>query len=169
MQINLFTNKIKWSKIIRNYLLNYLKIYNYIYNFMDIVEISTNKSYKMLQNNKNAILIDVRTSEEFSAYGVADLNSIGKEPLLLPWRTLPDMSIDGSFFTKLTNNLQNKNLDLELGKIELIFICAGGVRSREAATLLSEQENYKCYNVTEGFEGNQNKSWKAENLPWRKL
>jgi len=141
---------------------------------MDIMEITPNKGYEMLQNNKNTILVDVRTNEEFSAYGVVDLASIGKNPILLPWRTLPDMAIDGNFSIKLAKTLGesfangDKN-DFSKKNVELLFICAGGIRSREAATLFSEQENYKCYNITEGFEGDKNNSWKAENLPWRKV
>ncbi len=141
---------------------------------MDILEITPNESYEMLQNNKNAILVDVRTNEEFSAYGIVDLDLVGKNPILLPWRTLPDMAIDGNFSIKLAKVLDKRfansgKNDSRKENIELLFICAGGVRSREAATLFSEQEGYKCYNITTGFEGDKNKSWKAEKLPWRRM
>ena len=48
---------------------------------------------------------------------------------------------------------------------ELLIMCKAGGRSMMAAQLLS-QENIKCINISDGFEGNSESSgWKNENLP----
>jgi rhodanese-related sulfurtransferase len=53
---------------------------------------------------------------------------------------------------------------IDLNK-DLLVICKAGGRSMMASQLLS-QENIKCINISDGFEGNgENLGWKNEGLP----
>ena len=50
-------------------------------------------------------------------------------------------------------------------KKQLLILCKAGGRSMMASQLLS-QENIRCVNISDGFEGNgENAGWKKEGLP----
>jgi rhodanese-related sulfurtransferase len=139
---------------------------------MNVKEITSLESWNLLQNEGSAVLIDVRTVNEFSVVGVSDLSEINQEPILLPWRDGPDMAIDGQFSNRLTIDLLARFGEK---KVDLLFICRSGARSHEAASSFSNS-GYECYNVTDGFEGEVDElgqrgkinGWKAANLAWGK-
>jgi len=57
-----------------------------------------------------------------------------------------------------------KNLAINQDK-SILAICRSGARSQLVAELLTK-ENYTCVNISDGFEGNQEKvGWKKCNLP----
>jgi rhodanese-related sulfurtransferase len=67
-------------------------------------------------------------------------------------------------------------LEQHVNKNELLlFICRSGARSNAAASLATQAGYDDCYNVLEGFEGDQNSEkhrnesngWRAAKLPWR--
>ena len=75
-----------------------------------------------------------------------------------------------------------KKLCLSLGSYsgvaeedQLMFICRSGGRSRMAAIEMTNQGFKSCYNVSGGFEGNQDDQshrgmidgWKFSKLPWK--
>ena len=64
---------------------------------------------------------------------------------------------------KINNNIWNeKKIDSDK---QLLIICKAGGRSMMAAQLLS-QEQIKCINISDGFEGNgDSPGWKNESLP----
>ena len=54
------------------------------------------------------------------------------------------------------------------------FLCRSGVRSKEAATLATENGYASAFNVLHGFEGDKNavgqrvvNGWRVDGLPWR--
>ena len=61
-----------------------------------------------------------------------------------------------------------------LGDAPVLFICRSGARSRSAAEALSAAGHTRCFNVSEGFEGDKDAEshrgkrggWKAASLPW---
>ena len=141
----------------------------------DLVEnINSKEAYDLLREDKNSVLIDVRTKKEHLAVGVPDLREIGKETCLIEWKNsiLP-------WSRKSFLNDFNKNLALDQeGKY--IFICRSGIRSNFAAltveeSFISGNYNSKCYNVADGFEGHEQLSgdsqnqtgWKNLGLPWK--
>lgn len=114
-------------------------------------------SYALLSQHVSSMLIDVRTDIEWNNMGIPDINNI----FLLSWRIYPDMSINKHFQTKLLSKIQDKNMSL-------LFICRLGQRSFEAASCAINMGYTKCYNISDGFEGNvMGFGWKNNNLPWK--
>ena len=122
---------------------------------------------------QSAILVDVRTKEEWCSVGVPELASLGKAAIFIEWQEYPNMSYNPLFVKRLMEELDVKPVK------KIFFICRSGVRSREAAQTFSNHLNdlgrqVKCVNVAEGFEGTLKKDkfggcsngWKARGLAW---
>jgi rhodanese-related sulfurtransferase len=134
-------------------------------------DIAATLAWDLLVREKNAVLVDVRTEEEWKKVGVPVLSSIGKEPIFLSWRLLPTMGFNGSFIPTLTQKISDRNTPL-------LFLCRSGGRSAEAAQVMSQQGYVNCYNIGGGAEGIMdtnhhiksadeiNNGWKAAKLPW---
>jgi len=134
---------------------------------MSATQITPQDAFTLLRNQKSAILVDVRTQEEFNLVGVVDAQSFENRMLLLPLFNLPDMHLNPEFSLQLS---QKATLDQEL-----LFICRSGYRSNQACEFANSLGFKKCYNIINGFEGdldiNQHRSslngWKVSQLPWR--
>ncbi|MFO1152460.1 MAG: rhodanese-like domain-containing protein [Rhodospirillales bacterium] len=131
-------------------------------------EATPQQAWSKLAEDSRATLIDVRTPAEWSFVGVADLSSIGKEPVLVPWALYPSMEVNASFAQHIAALGLRKDAPL-------FFMCRSGARSRAAAIAMTKQGYTACYNVTTGFEGDKNEAghrgqfagWKADGLPWQ--
>jgi len=125
-------------------------------------------AWKILGENKDAVLIDVRTRAEWNYVGLPELASVGKKPALLEWQVFPSMQANPEFVSTLGSAIADKDTPL-------LFLCRSGVRSAAAAKAMSAAGYSTCFNVAEGFEGPldaQGKrgsagGWKATGLPWR--
>jgi len=115
----------------------------------------TSKEIKdYLKNNPKAILLDVRTQEEWDNIGKPDGDKIGLKTYFLEIRR-------DAFFDFVQ---EFKNLNISQDK-EVLVICASGERSQITAELLS-RENYKSINISDGFMGSQEGvGWKNNGLP----
>ena len=58
-------------------------------------------AWKILGENKDAVLIDVRTRAEWNYVGLPELASVDKKPALLEWQVFPDMQVNPEFVTTL--------------------------------------------------------------------
>ncbi len=142
---------------------------------MQVIEINSQEAFEKLKE-RNALLIDVRTDAEFSFVGQADLSSLNKEVVLLPWKMFPSMNLNPRFQMSLEKVLQEK-FGEEKYDAHLIFMCRSGSRSYEAAAYISSFGYKNCFNLSGGFEGNLDEKghrsnidgWKKNNLPWRQL
>jgi len=127
-----------------------------------------------LRNDKDAVLVDVRTHAEWSFVGLPDLSELGKELLLNQWAILPGMQQNPSFMDELDKQLDGA------APSKIYFLCRSGVRSLSAAYLVSEAlaargQSVDCVNIIGGFEGDLNQDrqrgnmngWKNDGLPWR--
>jgi rhodanese-related sulfurtransferase len=123
-------------------------------------QLTPNEAFEVLQNNPDAVLIDVRTK--------AELELVGRIPNAthIEWAFYPGMVLNAEFASQLQGRV-NKNLTL-------IFMCRSGGRSNNAA-MLAQQLGYKnVYNMLDGFEGDANSlkqrtqvsGWKFAGLPW---
>lgn len=130
--------------------------------------VSTAATWEALRSDPDAQLVDVRTDAEWAFVGVADLSSVGKEPVLISWQVFPGMQVNRAF----PDALRQAGLSPEH---RLFFICRSGARSM-AAGRAAEQAGYRaCFNVADGFEGPADQDghrgtvagWKAAGLPWR--
>lgn len=136
-----------------------------------IVDVDVREVWRRLKEDPAAVLIDVRTSAEWSYVGLPDLSSIGKQPILIEWQTFPGNQVNPRFVECLTSTLDAAGVDKQA---ELFFICRSGSRSRRAAQAMAEAGYVACRNVADGFEGpidpnrhrGQLAGWKAAGLPW---
>ena len=125
-------------------------------------------AWKILSEDKAAVLVDVRTRAEWNYVGLPDLDSIAKKPALLEWQVFPSMQPNLEFVSALSSAIADKGAPL-------LFICRSGARSAAAAKAMTAAGYSTCLNVAEGFEGpldaqakrGSAAGWKAAGLPWR--
>lgn len=132
-------------------------------------DISVEEAWRVLSENPQAVLVDVRTRAEWSYVGLADLSAIGKEPLLAEWQSFPAMNVNPNFAAEVAD---------ALGEVPrgtpILFLCRSGARSRAAAIALTAKGFARSYNIAGGFEGDLDEArhrggrggWKAAGLPW---
>ena len=139
-----------------------------------VENINSKEAFVLLQKDEQAILIDVRTKKEHLAVGIPDLQEIGKETYIIEGK---NSIFPGSQKRFLNDFYENLGLRDE-GKY--IFICRSGIRSNFAAITVEESfdsgnYNGRCFNVVDGFEGNEQylgypqklNGWKNLGLPWK--
>ena len=130
-------------------------------------DLTPEQSWELLSSDPNAEMIDVRTDAEFSYVGLPDLRGIGKKLHLICWKMFPSMNINAGFESDVEALGPSRDQPL-------LFLCRSGVRSRSAAHAMTARGFTRCYNVTEGFEGDKDgaghrgtiNGWKVRNLPW---
>jgi rhodanese-related sulfurtransferase len=141
---------------------------------MSIQVIDSLNAYDMLRNDKNSLLIDVRTTEEFNLVGIVDSSNFNNRMILLPWQYYQDGEMNQDFLSTLNTNLNNFFKE-NLNDINLIFICRSGSRSFNASNYIANNGYKNCFNISDGFEGAIDKNhqrskingWKYNNLPWK--
>jgi rhodanese-related sulfurtransferase len=134
-----------------------------------IKQIGPKEAFKTLQQQKNATLIDVRSTMEYEYVGhpLSALHVPLKEP--------PDWDIEPEFVDKVRRALHDRlpeNTDLK--QIPLLMLCRSGARSKLAGEMLIEHGFTSVSNVLEGFEGDKNEDghrnaingWRFHGLPW---
>lgn len=131
-------------------------------------DVAPQTAWKILNEHKDAILIDVRTRPEWNYVGLPDLEALARKPVLLEWQTFPSMQVNPEFVTALSGACTDKDAPL-------LFLCRSGARSAAAAKAMTAAGYSSCLNVSDGFEGPLNAEakrgsaggWKAAGLPWR--
>jgi rhodanese-related sulfurtransferase len=125
------------------------------------------EAYAALQADADAVLVDVRTSAEWSYVGLPDLSQIGKRVIPLEWQRFPD----GALNTGFVEQLREAGV---AGGAPIYFLCRSGVRSAAAAGVATAAGLGPAYNVSDGFEGPLDHDghrtvagWKVAGLPWR--
>jgi len=118
------------------------------------------EAYEVLQENPQAILVDVRSH--------AELDLVGRIPgaINIEWAFYPGMIANTDFAQQLAEQVDKKQT--------VIFMCRTGGRSHNAATVAASLGYAEAYNMLEGFEGEANaeqqrtllNGWKHANLPW---
>jgi rhodanese-related sulfurtransferase len=131
-------------------------------------DVAPQTAFKILSENKGAVLVDVRTRPEWNYVGLPELSSIGKKPALLEWQVFPSMQPNPDFVTALSGAVADK-------ATPLLFLCRSGARSAAAAKAMTVAGYSTCLNISDGFEGPLDAQakrgsaggWKAAGLPWR--
>lgn len=134
-------------------------------------DISAPEAYSILERDKTAVLVDVRTQAEWTYVGVPNLSGLGKQTLLIEWQAYPSMKVDADFATRLDHALHESGGGADA---PLLFLCRSGARSRAAAVAMTKAGHARCFNIAGGFEGplddKQQRGavdgWKAQGLPW---
>jgi len=136
-----------------------------------VEDVPSSETWKRLQEDAGAILIDVRTKAEWAFVGLADLSSLDKEVAMIEWQEFPGNRIDPAFASRVLEYLGNAGADKST---QLLFICRSGGRSRMAAEAVAALGYTRSHNVADGFEGrldtNRHRGtidgWKVAGLPW---
>src|ERR1700755_1012120 len=82
-------------------------------------DVTPQTAWKILSENKDAVLIDVRTRAEWNYVGLPELATIGKKPALLEWQVFPTMQQNPEFVSVLGNAIADK-------ETPLLFLCRSG-------------------------------------------
>mgnify|MGYP001216332834 CR=1 FL=1 len=122
-----------------------------------IKNISSSEIKKFIEENSNVELLDVRTAQEWDNVGKPNGEKLGIKTHFITLERNPDGNISDKFFEQVKENIQQDK--------EILIICQAGGRSMLASQLLSNK-NYKCINVSDGFEGNGvDPGWLSAGLP----
>lgn len=112
---------------------------------------------KFISENKDVELLDVRTQGEWDDIGKPDGEKLGVKTHFVTIVRSPDPNANKEFVEEVKKQIDPNK--------QLLIICKAGGRSMMAAQLLS-QEEIKCINISDGFEGNgESPGWKSEDLP----
>lgn len=128
-----------------------------------VAEVNPKQAWKMLQENPNAILLDVRSKVEFDYVG----HPVGA--IHVPLQEFPDWQTDPDFSQKVIELLGTASRD-----VTVLTLCRSGKRSMLAAQLLEAQGYKDTVNIAEGFEGDPDENrhrgnvngWRFHGLPW---
>lgn len=132
-------------------------------------DITPQQAWDLLNDNPEAVLVDVRTDAEWRQVGVPDLSGLGRDVVFIEWNTS-----DGRHNERFADELRNR---VPLGEERpVMFLCRSGNRSIPAAEVATELGITPSYNVLDGFEGRPNAQgqrgdtgWRAIGLPWTQL
>jgi len=136
----------------------------------DVIALTPQEAWDLLQENPRAVLIDVRSNMEYLFVG----HPVGA--VHVPWIDEPDWTVNPHFVTEVRKVLlggictPQKRGDCA----PVILICRSGKRSLEAGRLLLKEGFRQVYHVKEGFEGDLDEhhhrsslgGWRFHGLPW---
>jgi rhodanese-related sulfurtransferase len=133
-------------------------------------DITPEQAWKLLSDNPDAVLVDVRTDAEWRFVGVPDLSSLGREVVFLEWNS-SDGRRNENFLTELQDRIPSATSG---GERPVVFLCRSGNRSIAAAEQATKAGLTPAYNVLDGFEGQLDNDghrggtgWRAIGLPWK--
>jgi rhodanese-related sulfurtransferase len=136
-------------------------------------ELTGTEGWEKLKLEKDAVLVDVRTSREWEVIGVPDLSELDKEVLFVEWQMFPDMRVNPDFVTQLDQRLKAAGATEDS---PILFLCRSGARSKAAAGAMAAAGYTNTINVSDGFEGDADEhgerahinGWQFSGLPWEK-
>lgn len=134
-----------------------------------IKEISAPQAWDILNTDKNAVLLDVRTKMEFDYVG----HPLGA--IHVPWQEAPTWEINPGFVNKVREVLKEARPSAGPAEnLKVITLCRSGKRSYAAGQALADHGFKNVMNIKEGFEGEMDKNkhrgningWRFHKLPW---
>ena len=132
-------------------------------------DLSASEAWALLQGDREAQLVDVRSVPEWNFVGLPDLSSVGRDVLLVEWQSFPEMRVNLAFVADVEKKAAVSK------DTPVLFLCRSGARSRSAAVAMTAAGYGRAYNIEGGFEGDLDASrhrgsqngWKAAGLPWK--
>lgn len=126
-----------------------------------IENLDPKQSWALLQNQPQAVLIDVRTAIEHSFVGHPP------QAIHIAWKEFPGMQLNNNFVEQVQQHVADKTAPV-------LLLCRSGQRSVDAAQALEAAGYQYLINILEGFEGplDENKhrgnqgGWRFHGLPW---
>ncbi len=127
-----------------------------------IENLDPRQAWELLQENADAVLVDVRTKIEHLFVGHPP-NAIH-----VAWKEAPDWQVNPQFVADVKKAVP----DLDA---PLLLLCRSGQRSLDAAKALEEAGYQLLINIVDGFEGPLDDKkhrgnlggWRFYNLPWQ--
>ncbi len=134
----------------------------------DLKIISAAQAAELLQQDMQAVFIDVRSHMEYLFIG----HPAGA--VNIPWIDEPDWVVNPDFVRELRQLLLGGLRHGNGHSVAVILICRSGKRSVEAGNLLLSEGFENVYSIDEGFEGELNDDhhrsslggWRFAGLPW---
>ncbi|MFL6150884.1 MAG: rhodanese-like domain-containing protein [Ornithinibacter sp.] len=130
-------------------------------------DVTPTEAYAAATGPDDALLVDVRTTAEWTYVGVPVLEGAHRDVAFVQWSTFPEGRVNERFVDEV------RAAGLEPGR-PVYLLCRSGVRSKAAAEALTAAGLGPAFNVIEGFEGPHDESghrtvagWKVAGLPWR--
>ncbi len=130
-------------------------------------DLTPRQAWERLESDPDAVLVDVRTSAEWSFVGLPDLTSVGKRVVPIEWTTFPEGAPNPRFLDDLRASIPTDDTPV-------LFLCRSGARSAAATAAATAAGYTAAHNVAEGFEGDLDaqghravNGWKQAGLPWR--
>lgn len=130
-------------------------------------DITPEQAWRLLDDDPNAVLVDVRTDAEWRFVGVPDLSPLSRDAVFIEWNRT-----DGTRNEGFVDDL--KAAGITPGERPVVFLCRSGNRSISAAEAATEAGIGPSYNILDGFEGDLDEhkhrgrtGWKAVGLPWK--
>jgi len=134
-------------------------------------DITPDEAWKLLIDNPEAVLVDVRSAAEWRFVGVPDLSGLGRDVVYIEWSGA-DGKRNDRFVEDLLERIQESGLTP--GQRPMVFLCRSGNRSIGAAKAATAAGITPAYNVLDGFEGDPDEhghrgaaGWRAIGLPWK--
>jgi rhodanese-related sulfurtransferase len=134
-----------------------------------IKQISPPQAWEILQGDKNAVLLDVRSRMEF--------DYVGHVPgsVFVSLKEPPGWESNGDFVNKVKDALLDCRPGQKPEDINILALCRSGARSMSAAEELIGHSFKNVMNVAEGFEGDKDdknhrnsiNGWRFHGLPWQ--
>ena len=137
-------------------------------------EVDPKGAWEALASTTPTLMIDVRTTAEWSFVGAPDLSALNQPMAFIEWQSFPSMNVNQNFAAEALGAAEQTKAE------EVYFICRSGARSMSAAMTTSTAaaaagRKLVCFNVATGFEGDpaanghrgELNGWKANGLPWR--
>ena len=130
-------------------------------------DLTAAEGWKFLEEDADALLIDVRTIAEWIYVGLPDLSQLDRTVVCVQWNQWPNMEVNPEFVPHLEAEGVARDRSL-------LLICRSGIRSRDAAVALTSAGFGPCYNISDGFEGDldgakhrgASNGWRVSGLPW---
>ena len=130
-------------------------------------DVTPEEAWKLLNDNPEAVLVDVRTDAEWRFVGVPDISGLGRDVVFVQW-----LGADGKRNARFVDELVEAGVGP--GDRPVVFICRSGNRSIAAAEVATAAGIAPSYNVLDGFEGQLDgqrhrgaNGWRALGLPWK--
>jgi rhodanese-related sulfurtransferase len=124
---------------------------------MYVNNILCKEAWDILNNDPNALLVDVRTDFEWKNIGTPYV--VNTHQLLLnSIKLYPQMNYNPEFIKVLLENANDRS--------KIFFLCRYGQRSLDSCNLAFQHGLDICYNLVDGFDGNEHGlGWKGSSLP----
>ncbi len=126
-----------------------------------IENLNPRQAWDLLQQNTDAVLVDVRTKVEHAF--------VGHPPgaIHIAWKEAPDWQINANFVDEVKKLGPDKSAPV-------LLLCRSGQRSLDAAKALEEAGYERLINIIDGFEGSLDEhkhrgnlgGWRFNGLPW---